>query len=39
MLQQGRIRFNGAEIYHILNALDDIVVKVKDMIPKLKLNI
>ena len=37
MLQQGRIRFNGAEIYHILNALDDIVVKVKDIDSKTEI--
>ena len=37
MLQQGNIRFNGAEIYHILNALDDIVVKVKDIDSKTEI--
>ena len=37
MLQQGRIRLIELEIHHILNALDDIVVKVKDIDSKTEI--
>ena len=37
MLQQGRVRFIEPEIHHILNALDDIVVKVKDIDSKTEI--
>ena len=37
MLQQGRVRLIEPEIHHILNALDDIVVKVKDIDSKTEI--
>ena len=37
MLQQGNIRLIELEIHHILNALDDIVVKVKDIDSKTEI--